>query len=355
MRSPGRAGGLAYADLLLNTLPVDAFAGRRCLVTGGLGFIGSNVALALAAAGARVAVLDSLVPRHGGNLHNLVPDDADEPDARIEVIAVPVGAVHDEQVRRVATDAEIVFNLAGQVSHVDSMEDPLFDLESNTTGQFGFLELLRRENPAAVVVYTSTRQIFGRPRYLPVDEEHPVAPVDVNGITKYATEQLHLLYHDVHGLRACAVRLTNVYGPRQRLRDDLQGFLPIFVRRALEDEEIRVFGDGSQERDCLFVDDVVECLMLAAVTADAGGEIFNVGNDEHLELRVIADEVVRAAGAGRVEFAPWPPDRDAIDIGSYFGDSSKAKRMLGWEPRTEFRDGIERTIAFYRARRAWYR
>jgi UDP-glucose 4-epimerase len=339
----------------MNAKLVDAFVGRRCLVTGGLGFIGSNLALALAAGGAHVAVLDARVERHGADPKNLVPDDAAVIDARIEVIHADVGDVDDERVRRAATEAEVVFNLAGQVSHVDSMNDPLFDLESNTRGQFAFLELLRRENASARVVYTSTRQIFGRPRYLPVDEEHPVAPVDVNGITKYATEQLHLLYHEVYGLGASAVRLTNVFGPRQRLRDDLQGFLPIFVRLALEDETIKVFGDGSQERDCLYVDDVVEFLLLAASVPDAAGEIFNVGNDEHLELRVIADEIVRAAGSGRVEFVPWPPDRDAIDIGSYFGDSSKAKRVLGWEPRTAFRDGIERTLAFYRARDAWYR
>jgi UDP-glucose 4-epimerase len=225
----------------------------------------------------------------------------------------------------------------------------------NTTSQFRFLELLRRENPGATVVYTSTRQIFGKPRYLPVDEDHPVAPVDVNGITKYATEQLHLLYHEIHGLRACAVRLTNVYGPRQRLRDDFQGFLPIFVRRALDDQPITVFGDGRQERDCLYVDDVVECLLLATLAPDAPGQLFNIGNDEHLELRTLADTIVRVAGSGRVEHVDWPSDRDAIDIGSYFGDSSKAKRMLGWEPRTAFADGIARTIAFYRARRDWYR
>jgi nucleoside-diphosphate-sugar epimerase len=234
------------------------------------------------------------------------------------------------------------------------MDDPLFDLDVNTTSQFRYLELLRKENPDARVVYTSTRQIFGKPRYLPVDEDHPVAPVDVNGITKYATEQLHLLYHDVYGLQATAVRLTNVFGPRQRLRDDLQGFLPIFVRRALAGDAISVFGDGEQQRDCLYVDDVVECLLLAATAADAPGQIFNVGNDERLSLGAIADAVVTAAGTGRVEYVPWPPDRDAIDIGSYFGDSSKAKRVLGWEPRTSFRDGITRTLAFYRARAAWY-
>jgi UDP-glucose 4-epimerase len=204
------------------------------------------------------------------------------------------------------------------------------------------------------VVYTSTRQIFGHPRYLPVDEEHPVSPVDVNGITKWATEQLHLLYTELYGVRATAVRLTNVYGPRQRLAGDLQGFLPIFVRRALSSEPITVFGDGTQERDCLYVGDVVECLLLAARSPEATGEVFNVGNDERLSLRQVAEAVVDAAGSGTVESVPWPPDRDAIDIGSYYGDSSKAKRILGWEPRTPFAEGIRKTIDFYRSRGSHY-
>ncbi len=300
-------------------------------------------------------MLDALVPRHGANPHNLVADGATEADPAITVIHADLGEVGRDDVRAAAVEADIVFNLAGQVSHVDSMDDPVFDLQVNTTSQFAFLDLVRRENADAVVIYTSTRQIFGKPRYLPVDEEHPVAPVDVNGITKYASEQLHMLYHEVYGLRATAVRLTNVYGPRQRLRDDYQGFLPIFVRRALDDEAISVFGDGAQQRDCLHVDDVVECLMLAATTPAAHGEIFNVGNDEHLSLREIAEAVVAAAGSGRVESVPWPADRDAIDIGSYFGDSSKAKRVMGWEPSTPFAAGIARTIEFFRARREWYR
>ncbi|MEA2404085.1 MAG: UDP-glucose 4-epimerase [Thermoleophilaceae bacterium] len=342
-------------------MPTEPFAGRRCLVTGGLGFIGSNLALTLARRGAEVTVLDARVPRHGANPANLIPDGAGpdgagvtEPDPTIAVIEADLGDVQDPDVRDATLAAEFVFNLAGQVSHVDSMDDPLFDLSVNTSSQFRFLELLRRENVGATVIYTSTRQIFGKPRYLPVDEEHPVAPVDVNGITKYATEQLHLLYHEVYGLRTSAIRLTNVFGPRQRLRDDLQGFLPIFVRRALTDDAITVFGEGAQERDCLYVDDVVDCLERAALAADAPGQIFNVGNDERLSLGAIADAVVHAAGAGRVEHVPWPPDRDAIDIGSYFGDSSKAKRMLGWVPRTSFAEGIARTLAFYRARPQWY-
>jgi UDP-glucose 4-epimerase len=295
------------------------------------------------------------VPRHGSDLRNLVPDgERAEPDERIAVVEADVGDIERADLRAVTVAADIVFNLAGQVSHVDSMADPRFDLDVNSRSQFGYLELLRRENPSATVVYTSTRQIFGKPRYLPVDEDHPVAPVDVNGITKYATEQLHLLYHDVYGIPATAVRLTNVFGPRQRLRDDLQGFLPIFLRRALADDAITVFGDGEQQRDCLYVDDVVECLILAATASEAPGQIFNVGNDERLSLGAIADAIVAAAGTGHVEHVEWPPDRDAIDIGSYFGDSSKAKRLLGWEPRTSFAEGIARTVAFYRTRSAWY-
>jgi UDP-glucose 4-epimerase len=294
-----------------------------------------------------VAVVDALMPRHGANAHNL--DGADSP---IQVIEADIGAT--DVLEPAAAAAEFVFNLAGQVSHVDSMADPLFDLDVNTRSQLAFLELLRRVNPEVPVVYTSTRQVFGQPRYLPVDEDHPVSPVDVNGVTKHAAEQFHFLYREYYGLRATTVRLTNVYGPRQRLRDDFQGFLPIFVGRALRDETVLVFGDGRQERDCLYVDDVVECLLMAVASPDASGEVFNVGNDEHLSLRDIAVAVVEAAGSGRVEHAPWPADRDAIDIGSYVGNSSKAKRMLGWEPSTPFGDGIGRTVDFYRRHLSWY-
>jgi UDP-glucose 4-epimerase len=294
-----------------------------------------------------VTVVDALVPTHGGDRGNL-----ESAAGRIDVVEAQVDDT--AAVRDAAAASEVIFNLAGQVSHVESMARPRFDLEVNTGTQLGFLEILREVGSNATVVYTSTRQIFGHPRYLPVDEDHPVSPVDVNGISKWATEQLHLVYTEQYGLRASSVRLTNVYGPRQRLRGDLQGFLPIFVRRALSGEPITVFGDGSQERDCLYVDDVVECLLLTARSAEAPGEVFNVGNDERLSLRTIAEAIVVAAGSGSIESVPWPHDRDAIDIGSYYGDSSKAKRLLGWEPRTSFEDGIARTIEFYRSHRSRY-
>jgi UDP-glucose 4-epimerase len=307
-----------------------------------LGFIGANLALALARAGAEVTVIDACYPRHGANPFNLHGEGG-------ERVRRVVADLADAPARSALEGAELVFNLAGQVSHVDSMTDPVFDLDVNTRSQVAFLEALRWASPGATVVFTSTRQLFGRPKYLPVDEDHPVNPVDVNGITKHAAEQFHRLYHEVHGLRTSVVRLTNVFGPRQRLRDDFQGFLPIFIRRALLGQPISLFGDGAQERDCLYVDDVVDVLVRAALADDAVGEVFNVGNDEHLSLRAIADLIVAAAGSGSVEMVPWPPDRDAIDIGSYFGDSSKAKRTLGWTPQIAFAEGIERTVAFYRA------
>jgi UDP-glucose 4-epimerase len=318
---------------------LDNFRDRRCVVTGGLGFIGSNLARKLARLGARVTVVDARYPRHGSNVHNL---------AGIHGIDVFECDLGDSAVRTAVEGADYVFNLAGQVSHVDSMNDPLFDLDVNTRSQLAFLETLRHGAPDAMVVFTSTRQLFGRPRYLPVDEEHPISPVDVNGVSKYAAERFHLLYGDCYGLPVVILRLTNVYGPRQRLRDDFQGFLPIFVRRALLGETIQVFGDGAQQRDCLYVADVVECLLHAA-NPDVAGEVFNIGNDEHLSVLELAHAVVNAAGTGEVVQVPWPADRDAIDIGSYFGDPSKAKRLLDWTPETPFVEGIERTIAFYRA------
>ena len=311
-------------------------------MTGGLGFIGSNVALALADSRADVVVVDGCYPRHGANRANL--------EGASRAITVVECDLADPRAREAVSGADLVFNLAGQVSHVDSMADPLFDLDVNTRSQLAFLEALRATAPDARVVFASTRQLFGRPRYLPVDEDHPIAPVDVNGVSKHATEQFHLLYRECYGLSSTVVRLTNIYGPRQRLRDDFQGFLPIFVRRALRGENIQVFGDGAQQRDCLYVDDVVACLLRAATAPDVVGEVFNVGNDEHLSVREIADAVVAAAGSGSVESVPWPSDRDAIDIGSYFGDASKAKRLLGWAPETSFAEGIARTIAFYRVR-----
>ena len=321
------------------------FAGHRCLVTGGLGFIGSNVARTLAAMGADVTVVDALVPQHGGDRRNLA-------DTSIDVVIADLG--ERDTVGPLVTRADLVFNIAGQVSHLESMTEPLRDLDLNVRSHLAFPEILRAERPDVPVVHTSTRQVYGRPRYLPVDEDHPTAPVDVNGIDKLACEQLHLLYADIHGLPITALRLTNVYGPRQSLLRQGLGFLPVFISRALDGETITVYGDGQQQRDCLFVDDVVRALLAAVATPDAIGQVFNLGHPEPLSLLQIADEVVAAAGGGRVELIPWPSEHQAIDIGSFQGDYSRAKQVLGWEPHIAFPAGIAAAIDFYR-RHPWYR
>ena len=324
------------------------FVDKRCLVTGGLGFIGSNLALTLAAAGAAVSVVDALIPSHGGNPHNVAGA-----AAPIELV---IGDIADAaRTGPLLRDADYVFNLAGQISHLDSMEDPLTDFDLNARAHLAFLETLRAVGSKAVVVYSSTRQLYGRPRYLPVDEEHPVQAVDVNGISQYAGEQFHLLYARVYGLRACSLRLTNVYGPRIRISPSRQGVLGVFLRRVLDDQTITVYGDGAQVRDFLYVDDVVEALLRAVLTEDAVGAVFNVGHHETLSLRATAETMTRVAGSGRVELVPWPRERAAIDIGDFVSDFGAARRVLGWQPRTAFEDGMRRTIAFFRAHRDWYR
>jgi UDP-glucose 4-epimerase len=313
-------------------------------VTGGLGFIGSNLAIALVEAGAQVTVVDSLEPRHGGDRRNI------EPTAPEVVIAdIADAAAVSEPLAR----ADYVFNLAGQVSHIDSMKDPVRDLDLNVRSQLQFLEILRRTRPEARIVFTSSRQVYGRPESSPVDEGHPVRPVDVNGVCKLAAEQLHLLYHQVYEIPVTVLRLSNVYGPRQRLAGDHQGFIGVFIRQALRRETIVLFGDGSQQRDCLFVDDAVAALLGAAAKPAAVGETFNIGHPRGQSLEEIAATLVAVAGGGGIEKRPWPSERERIAIGSFRTDSGKARSVLVWEPTVDFEEGCKRTLAYYRDRFKW--
>jgi UDP-glucose 4-epimerase len=325
----------------VGTAADDALAGARCVVTGGLGFIGSAVVHRLVRVGASVAVVDALVPQHGGERDNVAGLD-------VEVLVSDIGS---PDAARALDGADAVFNVAGQVSHLASMQEPLRDLDLNVRSHLAFLESLRRIAPRAKIVQTSTRQVYGRPQYLPVDEDHPTLPVDVNGVDKLACEQLHLLYGRHYDMHVTALRLTNVYGPRQHLEREGLGFLPVFVRRALLGEDIVLYGDGTQRRDCVHVDDVVDALVLSAATPAAAGEIFNLGHEDSLTLAEIAALTQQAAGrGGRIQRVPFPDDLRRIDIGSFHGDFSKAKRILGWSPQVAFADGIEATVRHYRDR-----
>jgi UDP-glucose 4-epimerase len=318
-------------------------SGSRCIVTGGLGFIGSNLVHQLVGRGADVVVIDAMVPQHGGDRDNVSGLDVPVLEARIDA----------PEVAEALVDADVIFNVAGQVSHLASIQDPLRDLDLNLRSHVVFLEMVRSVAPGAVVVQTSTRQVYGKPQYLPVDERHPTSPVDVNGIDKLACEQLHLLYARVHGLRVSALRLTNVYGPRLHLDRPDQGFLAVFIRRALLGEDITLFGDGSQCRDCLHVDDVVDAMIAAATCPEAVGEVFNLGHHESLSLAEIAGRIIDACGSGsQVSCVPWPDDLAKIDIGSFQGDYSKSSDVLGWKPSIGFTEGIRATIRSFRER-AW--
>ncbi|WP_028586502.1 NAD-dependent epimerase/dehydratase family protein [Desulfocurvus vexinensis] len=320
---------------------MDFYKGKAVLVTGGCGFIGSNLAIRLVRAGARVTIVDSMFEAYGGNLHNIAPVAHD--------VRLNISDVRDQvSLRHLVRDQEVIFNLAGQVSHIDSMLDPVTDLEINAKAQLGVLEACRHVNPAARVVLTSTRQIYGRPRYMPVDENHPLDPVDVNGINCIAGEWYHLLYHRVYGIPATVLRLTNTYGPRQLLRHNRQGFLGWFIRLVLEGREIQIFGDGAQRRDMNYVDDVVDAILLAGARDEAVGEVYNLAGDEPVSLKDLTERMIRIAGRGSYRLVPWPEEKKRIDIGDFYGDATKIGLALGWKPRVGIDQGLAATFDYYR-------
>jgi len=319
----------------------DFYRGRRVMITGGLGFIGSNLAHRLVALGADVLLVDSLIPDYGGNLFNL---HGIEDRLKVNVADVRQQSTMNYLVR----DREIIFNLAGQVSHIDSIRDPFTDMEINCRSQLTILEACRHNNPRAKVVFAGTRQVYGKPDYLPVDERHLVRPTDVNGINKVAGEYYHLVYNNVYGVRGCSLRLTNVFGPRQLIRHNRQGFIGWFIRLAIEGRTIQIFGDGSQIRDFVFVDDASEAFLKAGASDACNGDVFNVGGDEPISHRDLAHLLIDVAGSGSVEFVEWPPEKKAIDIGSFYSDSQKFRSAVGWQPRVGLREGLERTVAYYR-------
>jgi UDP-glucose 4-epimerase len=310
------------------------------LITGGLGFIGSNLARAVLALGGRVSIVDSLVPEYGGNRRNLAGIAAK--------VKIHVADVRDwPRLPRLVRGQDYLFNLAGQTSHMDSMADPQTDLDINCRAQLAILEACRRHNPTIRIVFASTRQIYGRPDYLPVDEKHPLRPVDVNGINKIAGESFHLLYSQVYGVAATALRLTNTIGPRMRIKDARQTFVGVWIRRLLEGKPIEVWG-GTQLRDFTYVDDAVEAFLLAAARPEAVGEVFNLGGAAPVTLQHLAELLVDINGAGEFVVREFPGERKKIDIGDYYADDRLIAKKLGWRPRTDLRTALRRTVDFFR-------
>lgn len=317
----------------------DAYAGRRVLVTGGLGFIGSNLAHRLVELGAEVTLIDSLIPEYGGNRFNIAGL-----EDRVHVNISDVRDVHS--MRALVRGADYLFNLAGQTSHVDSMEDPFTDLEINARASLSVLETCRQLNPGINITFASTRQIYGKPEYVPVDENHRLRPADINGVHKVAAEWYHTLYHEVHGIRSQALRFTNTIGPRMRVRDARQTFVGIWIRLLVEGRPFEVWG-GEQVRDFTYVDDAVEALLLVAANGSTEGQVFNVGGDPGVTLRKLADMLVEVNGGGEYRVCSYPDSRKSIEIGDYVANDGLLRGEVGWAPRVSLREGLKRTIEYY--------
>jgi UDP-glucose 4-epimerase len=316
------------------------FSGRKVLITGGLGFIGSNLAFRLVELGADVTLVDSLIPEYGGNLFNI--------NGLEQRVRVNFSDVRDQHsMNYLIQGQDILFNLAGQTSHMDSMQDPHTDLEINCRAQLSILEACKLYNPKIRIVFASTRQIYGKPDYLPVDERHPVRPVDVNGINKMAGEWYHILYNNVYDIRSCALRLTNTYGPRMRIKDARQTFVGVWIRLLLENKPFEVWG-GRQLRDFTYVDDAVDALLLCAVRDEAWGKVFNLGGHPVISLTDLAEKMIRDHGPGEYVAKEFPDQRKKIDIGDYYSDSSLINSTLGWQPKVSLDEGLSRTIDYFR-------
>jgi len=327
-------------------LRLSAYNGAGAVITGGLGLIGSAIARRLVALGAEVLLVDSMVPEYGGNLVNI----ADIRDrVRVNIADIRGGYA----LPYLLAGQDFVFNLAAQTSHLDSMSAPEHDLAINCTAQLQLLEACRAVNPGIVIVHAGTRQIYGRPEYLPVDERHRLRPVDVNGVNKMAGEAYHLLYHDVYGIKTCSLRLTNVYGPGMRIKDARQTFLGIWLRRIIEGEPFEVWG-GDQRRDLLYVDDAADAFLYAALTPEAQGLALNVGGGDPVSLTALAHAMIEANGGGRYEIREFPPERKRIDVGDFLIDDDRFRTLTGWHPQVGIAEGLRRSLEYYRSRLASY-
>ena len=324
---------------MITTKKKDFYKNKKVLVTGGLGFIGSTLCIELVKLGADVTLIDSLVPDYGGNLFNIDPIK--------NKVKVNISDVRDRySMNYLVQNKDIMFNLAGTLSHVDSMRDPYTDLEINVTSQVSILEACRNNNPKIKIIFAGTRNQYGKAQYLPVDEKHPLEPTDVNGINCNAGEYYHLLYNKVYGIRACSLRLSNTYGPRHQMKHERQGILNWFLRQIMNGEQITLHGTGTQIRDAHYVDDVVNAFILAGASDNVWGEVFNTGCTP-ISLKDYVEAAIKIYRKGGYKIIPFPENRKPIEIGDYIADYSKINKMIGWKPKFNLDTGLKRTFEYY--------
>lgn len=322
------------------------FNGKNVLILGGMGFIGSNLAYRLVEYGANVTLVDSMLPQYGGNQANV--------EGIEQNIRVNLSDIRDQySLNYLVQDMDVIYSVAGQTSHIESMTDPMTDLDINCRSQLAILEACRACNSDAVMVYASTRQLYGRPQYLPVDEKHPENPVDVNGVNKLAAENYYTLYANVYGMKTVSLRLTNTYGPRQHLSGDKQGFAGIFIRRAISGEDIRIFGTGEQLRDFNYIDDVVDAFLQTTFISESYGNVYNLGANQHYSLLDFV-EILHKHCDFHHELIPFPEDHEVIDIGDYYASFELFNQVAGWTPKVELDEGLDRTVAYFRPRQSQY-
>jgi len=324
----------------------EEFKETEVLITGGLGFIGSNLAHKLVKLDANVTIVDAMIPEMGGNLYNIY-------EIR-DRVKLNFADIRDENaMNQLVKDKDYIFNLAAQLSHTESMKDPFSDLDINCQGHLILLEACRKFNDDTKIIYTGTRAQYGKILYNPVDEKHPINPTDANGITKHACEQYHLLYYNVYGIKTTSLRLTNTYGPRHQMKHKEQGFVGWFIRQAIDNEEIKIFGDGQQVRDINYVDDVVDALLMAAIDDKVNGEVFNLGGCP-VSLLNLVKLIIDAVGRGTYKLVEYPKEWKKIEIGNYIADITKIKNELGWEPKTDIKEGLIKTVKYYERNKSYY-
>jgi len=322
------------------------YQNKKILITGGLGFIGSNLAIRLVSLGAKVDIVDALIPTYGGNLFNIEPVK--------DLVKWVKGDIRDKKlVDGLVEDKEIIFNLAGTLSHIDSMSSPMTDLEINCRAQLSILESVRKLNPKVKIIFAGTRNQYGKAKYLPVTEDHPQEPTDINGINNIAAEKYHLMYTKVYGIKTVSLRMTNTFGPRHQMKHEKQGVLNWFIRQILDGEEVKLFGDGKQIRDINYIDDVVDALLLVAKSEKGWGQAYNLGGTP-ISLLDFVKKTIKIVGSGSFKIVPYPKQRKAIEVGDYIASWKKIKKTYGWKPKTSLDVGIKKTVEYYKKYRKHY-